>query len=42
MNQKHKDIAGGGFVRPKFPAFSGGGFNFKNMFGGMGDMFVDL
>jgi hypothetical protein len=24
---------------PKFPAFNGGGFNFKGMLGGMGDMF---
>lgn len=31
--------SGGGFVMPKFPAFRGGGFNFKGMFGGMGDMF---
>jgi hypothetical protein len=30
---------GGGFVIPKFPAFKGGGFNFKGMLGGMGDMF---
>ena len=28
--------SGGGFV---IPAFKGGGFNFKNMMGGMGDMF---
>jgi hypothetical protein len=31
--------SGGGFVMPKFPAFRGGGFNFKGMLGGMGDMF---
>jgi hypothetical protein len=31
--------SGGGFVMPKFPAFKGGGFNFKGMLGGMGDMF---
>ena len=31
--------SGGGFVIPKFPAFKGGGFNFKGMLGGMGDMF---
>jgi hypothetical protein len=37
--QKAQGLAGGGYVRPRFPAFSGGGFNFKNMFGGMGDMF---
>jgi hypothetical protein len=27
--------SGGGFVMPKFPAFKGGGFNFKGMLGGM-------
>ena len=37
--QKAQGLAGGGYVRPRFPAFSGGGFNFKGMFGGMGDMF---
>ena len=31
--------SGGGFVIPKFPAFNGGGFNFKGMLGGMGDTF---
>lgn len=31
--------SGGGFVMPKFPAFRGGGFNFKGMLGGMGDTF---
>jgi hypothetical protein len=31
-------LAGGGFVMPKFPAFKGGGFNFKGMLGGMGGM----
>jgi hypothetical protein len=31
--------SGGGFVIPKFPAFKGGGFNFKGMLGGMGDTF---
>jgi hypothetical protein len=38
-DQKTQGLAGGGYVRPRFPAFSGGGFNFKGMFGGMGDMF---
>jgi hypothetical protein len=37
--QKAQGLAGGGYVRPRFPAFSGGGFNFKGMLGGMGDMF---
>jgi hypothetical protein len=37
--QKAQGLAGGGYVRPRFPAFSGGGLNFKGMFGGMGDMF---
>jgi hypothetical protein len=27
--------SGGGFVMPKFPAFKGGGFNFKGMLGGI-------
>jgi hypothetical protein len=36
---KAQGLAGGGYVRPRFPAFSGGGLNFKGMFGGMGDMF---
>ena len=31
--------SGGGFVIPKFPAFKGGGFNFKGMLGGVGNMF---
>lgn len=34
-----KKYSGGGFVIPKFPAFKGGGFNFKGMLGGMGDTF---
>jgi hypothetical protein len=38
-DQKTQGLAGGGYVRPRFPAFKGGGFNFKGMFGGMGDMF---
>jgi hypothetical protein len=38
-DQKTQGLAGGGFVIPKFPAFKGGGFNFKGMLGGMGDMF---
>jgi hypothetical protein len=38
-DQKTQGLAGGGYVRPRFPAFSGGGFNFKGMLGGMGDMF---
>ena len=29
---KAQGLAGGGYVRPRFPAFSGGGFNFKGMF----------
>jgi hypothetical protein len=37
--QKAQGLAGGGYVRPRFPAFSGGGLNFKGMLGGMGDMF---
>jgi hypothetical protein len=35
--QKAQGLAGGGYVRPRFPAFSGGGFNFKGMLGGMGE-----
>lgn len=34
--QKTQKLAGGGYVRPRFPAFSGGGFNFKGMMGGAG------
>jgi GH24 family phage-related lysozyme (muramidase) len=37
--QKAQGLAGGGYVRPRFPAFSGGGLNFKGILGGMGDMF---
>ena len=42
--QKAQGLAGGGYVRPRFPAFSGGGFNFKGMMGGagMGAMFGPL
>ena len=36
---KSQNFAGGGYVRPRFPAFSGGGFNFKGM---MGNMFGPL
>jgi hypothetical protein len=36
---KAQGLAGGGYVRPRFPAFNGGGLNFKGMFGGMGNMF---
>lgn len=32
---KTQGFSGGGYVMPRFPAFSGGGFNFKNMMGGM-------
>jgi hypothetical protein len=41
---KAQGLAGGGYVRPRFPAFSGGGFNFKGMMGGagMGAMFGPL
>ena len=38
-DQKTQKLSGGGYVRPRFPAFKGGGFNFKGMLGGMGDMF---
>jgi len=34
--QKTQKLAGGGYVTPRFPAFSGGGFNFKDMMGGAG------
>ena len=42
--QKAQGLVGGGYVRPKFPTFSGGGFNFKGMMGGtsMGAMFGPL
>ncbi len=33
---KAQGLVGGGYVRPRFPAFSGGGFNFKGMLGGAG------
>ena len=33
--EKAQGLAGGGYVRPRFPAFSGGGFNFKGMFGNL-------
>ena len=41
---KAQGLAGGGYVRPRFPSFSGGGFNFKGMMGGagMGAMFGPL
>jgi hypothetical protein len=32
--QKAQGFSGGGYVTPKFPAFAGGGFNFKGMLGG--------
>jgi hypothetical protein len=37
-------LAGGGYVRPRFPAFSGGGLNFKGLMGGaaLGSMFGPL
>ena len=34
-DQKIQGLAGGGFVIPKIPRFSGGGLNFKGMLGGM-------
>ena len=34
-DQKIQGLAGGGFVIPKIPKFSGGGLNFKGMLGGM-------
>jgi hypothetical protein len=34
-DQKTQGLAGGGFVIPKIPRFSGGGLNFKGMLGGM-------
>ena len=42
--QKAQGLAGGGYVRPRFPAFAGGGFNFKGMMSGagMGAMFGPL
>ena len=33
--EKAQGLAGGGYVRPRFPAFGGGGFNFKGMMGGI-------
>ena len=41
---KAQGLAGGGYVRPRFPTFGGGGFNFKGMMGGagMGAMFGPL
>ena len=33
---KSQGLAGGGYVRPRFPKFSGGGFNFSGMLGGAG------
>jgi len=41
---KAQGLAGGGYVRPRFPVFSGGGFNFKGMMSGagMGAMFGPL
>jgi hypothetical protein len=32
---KAQGLAGGGYVRPRFLGFSGGGFNFGNMFNGL-------
>jgi len=42
--QKSQGFVGGGYVRPKFPAFGGGGLNFKGMMGGasLGAMFGPL
>lgn len=42
--QKSQGFSGGGYVRPRFPAFSGGGFNFSGMMGGasLGAMFGPL
>ena len=39
-----QNFKGGGYVKPRFPSFSGGGFNFKGMMGGasMGAMFGPL
>ena len=39
-----QNFNGGGYVKPRFPSFSGGGFNFKGMMGGasMGAMFGPL
>lgn len=40
--QKTQKFSGGGYVRPKFPAFNGGGLNFAglgNMFGSLGTLF---
>ena len=44
QESKSQNFAGGGYVRPRFAAFSGGGFNFKGMMGGasMGSMFGPL
>jgi|TARA_B100000085_G_scaffold4802_1_gene4349 hypothetical protein len=41
---KIQNFNGGGYVKPRFPSFSGGGFNFKGMMGGasMGAMFGPL
>jgi hypothetical protein len=42
--QETQKFAGGGYVKPRFPTFSGGGFNFKGMMGGasLGSMFGPL
>jgi hypothetical protein len=42
--QPVQKLSGGGYVKPRFPAFSGGGFNFRGMMGGasMGAMFGPL
>jgi len=42
--QKAQAYHGGGYVKPRFPTFSGGGLNFKGMMGGasMGAMFGPL
>jgi hypothetical protein len=42
--QKTQAYKGGGYVKPRFPTFSGGGFNFKGMMGGasLGAMFGPL
>ena len=41
---KAQGLAGGGYVKPRIPTFSGGGFNFKGMLGGagLGSMFGPL
>jgi hypothetical protein len=43
-DEKVQGFSGGGYVKPRFPAFSGGGFNFKGLMGGasLGAMFGPL